>query len=173
MSWNKRIFEAAAAICAFAAAASSARAEDPALITFSGGYFDVVRQEETAVEAHVQYRGGERIDIFRPFAGLAVTSDGATNIFAGLLIDIYLGDRVVLTPSLSPSLYLEGGGKDLGFPLIWRPQIELAYRFDDGSRLGVSFLHLSNAGASTSNPSSESVLLTYSIPADRIFGLFD
>ena len=57
--------------------------------------------------------------------------------FAGLLIDLYLFGRVVITPSFAPGVYYAGRGKDLGFPLEFRSQVELSYRFLSGARIGV------------------------------------
>ncbi|MEO1368100.1 MAG: acyloxyacyl hydrolase [Acidobacteriota bacterium] len=40
--------------------------------------------------------------------------------------------------------------------------IDIAYQWDNGSRLGLSLYHLSNASIYESNPGSESLILTYS-----------
>ena len=92
------------------------------------------------------------------------SSDAAFYGYAGVLVDFYMGRRVVLTPSFAAGLYEDGDGKDLGHAVEFRSSMELAYRFDDRSRLGVSFYHLSNAGLSNNNPGTEVLSLNYSIP---------
>ena len=71
-----------------------------------------------------------------------------------VMLDVYLGRRFVVTPSFAAGLYAEGGGKDLGHVLEFRSQIEVAYRFEDRSRLGLSFSHISNASISSTTPVS-------------------
>ena len=42
--------------------------------------------------------------------------------------------------------------------------LDLAYRFDNGHRLGVRAAHISNASIHERNPGEEELLLTYSFP---------
>ena len=101
--------------------------------------------------------------MLKPFAGVMLTTDSAGYGYAGLLFDLYIGRRLVFTPSLAAGLYEEGTGKDLGHVVEFRSAIELAYRFDDRSRLGLSFYHLSNASFGNTNPGAEVLSLSYSI----------
>ncbi len=89
-----------------------------------------------------------------------VTTDGSFYVCAGLVFDFSFG-RVVVTPSLAAGWYLPGGGKDLGFPLEFRSQLEAGYRFKNGTRLGVAFSHLSNASIGKTNPGEQSLVLVY------------
>ncbi len=151
----------------------SARAQDdddPAFLSFSVGYFDVNEREEEAVDFRFEYRHDERLWIFKPWAGVEATSDLGVWAGGGLLIDLYFGRRVVLTPSIGAGGYIEGDGKDLGSAVEFRSQLELAYRFDDRSRLGVAISHISNAGIGDDNPGVEIVSVYYHLPLD---GLFD
>lgn len=147
-----------------------AAAQDPSFLSFSAGYFDFNRQKDTAVEFGAQYRSDEKLWIFQPMAGAMAQTDGATNIYAGISLDIFLGNRFVARPSFAPGLYFKGGGHDLGHVIEFRSGIELAYRFDDRSRLGLEIYHLSNAHIGDKNPGEESIVLVYSIPASKIFG---
>ena len=89
----------------------------------------------------------------------------------GVLMDIFFGRRLVVTPNFAPSLYWKGtSGKDLGHPLEFRSGLEIAYRFDDRSRLGLAVHHLSNASISDDNPGTELLTLYYSLPMDGLFG---
>ena len=95
------------------------------------------------------------------------TSDRAVYGYGGFLTDVFLGPRIVLTPSLAFGLYEEGDGKDLGHIVEFRSSVELAYRFDDRSRIGISLYHLSNASLSEDNQGTEILSLSYSIPLNR------
>lgn len=160
----------AALIAAGTWLATPASAQDPAFLSFSAGYFDANRQKDTAAELGVQYRHDEKLWIFQPMAGAMVTTDGATNIYAGISLDIFFGNRVVVRPSFAPGLYFKGGGHDLGHVVEFRSGIEIAYRFDDRSRLGLELYHLSNAHLGSKNPGEESIVLHYSIPTSKLFG---
>lgn len=149
------------AVAAFVA--GPARAEDPAFLAVSAGYYDI-NDDYDAFEGRVEYRHDRKFWIFKPFAGVMATSDEAVHGYAGVLVDIYFGRRWVLTPSFAPGLYRDGDGKDLGGTIQFRSQLELSYRFDDRSRLGLSVNHISNASIYDSNPGTESVAITYAIP---------
>ncbi len=83
----------------------------------------------------------------------------------GILTDFYFGNRIVVSPSVAVGAYFEGSGKDLGHVFEIRSALEVAYRFDDRSRLGVMFYHISNAGlGDDENPGAEVLTLSYSFP---------
>ena len=151
-------------------ASAPARAQDPSFLTFGLGIYDVNKQDNTAADFRLEYRHGEKFWIFKPWIGIEGTSDGAFYGAAGVLVDVYFGKRFVLTPSFGAGLYAEGSGKDLGHAVEFRSQIELAYRFDDRSRLGLAFSHISNASIVDKNPGVEILNLYYSLPLD---GLLD
>ena len=153
-----------------AAAPARADGDDPSFLVFGLGYYDMNKQDDTAVDFRLEYRHGEKFWIFKPWVGVEGTSDGAVYGAAGILIDVYFGTRVVLTPSFGAGLYANGSGKDLGHVVEFRSQIELSYRFDDRSRLGLAFSHISNASIADENPGVEVLNLYYSLPLD---GLLD
>jgi lipid A 3-O-deacylase len=169
---NKGLRAFAAAFClAVMGYASGAQAQDPSFLTFSAGKFDFNRQKNEAVEAGVQWRGSEKLWIFQPMVGAMATTDVSGNIYAGISLDIFLGNRLVLRPSFAPGLYFKGSkGHDLGHVIEFRSGAEIAYRFDDRSRLGLEVYHLSNAHLGDKNPGEESIVLTYSIPTSKLFG---
>ena len=143
--------------------ARNAQAGEPALLSFAAGAFDVGK-DETAFEGRVEYRPDIDFWYFRPFAGAMATSDGGAYGYAGILLDLRLGEHFVTTLSFAPGAYHKGSGKNLGHELEFRSQIELAYRFADRSRLGVAFSHMSNASLGRKNPGTENLLLTYAVP---------
>ncbi len=157
-------------LAAVAGAPGRARADDPAFVSLGLGYYDVNRQIDEAADFRLEYRHGEKLWIFKPWVGVEGTSDGAVYAAAGILLDIFFGRRVVVTGSFGAGYYEEGNGKDLGHEIEFRSQIEIAYRFDDRSRLGLAFGHISNASIGDINPGVEILNLYYSIPLTRLLG---
>ncbi|HEX6958835.1 MAG TPA: acyloxyacyl hydrolase [Ferrovibrio sp.] len=147
--------------------ARPAHAEDPAFLSLSAGYFDIIDGEHAGASAWAEYRHDKRFWIFKPMVGAMVASHGEMYGYAGVLVDIYFGRRWVLTPSFAPGLYWKGNSgdaKDLGNTIEFKSQLELSYRFDDRSRLGIAFNHMSNANLGEHNPGVENLMLTYSLP---------
>lgn len=153
----------AAGLTAGALGSIASAKDDPNFLTLAAGYYDI-NDDMGAAEFRAEFRGRDKLWIFKPFGGVMGTSDAAIYGYAGLLVDIYFGRRIVLTPSLAAGLYDDGDGKDLGHVVEFRSSIELSWRFDDRSRLGLSFYHLSNAGLDDNNPGTEVLSLSYSIP---------
>jgi lipid A 3-O-deacylase len=154
---------AQATITAPASNAAAVPSDDPSFLSFGGGGFDVLHNY-TAGEFTGEYRFGQKLWIFKPFLGLMGTTDRAFYGYGGFLVDIYLGNRWVLMPNAAFGYYDKGNGKDLGAHPEFRTGAEFAYRFDDRSRLGFSFHHISNAGISKKNPGEEEMTLVFSLP---------
>jgi hypothetical protein len=149
----------------------TALADDPDFISFSAGVYDWDLKNEEGAEFRLEYRSNEKFWGFKPLVALAGTSTGQGFLGAGLLLDVYLGRRFVFTPSLVPNLYVGGNTKlDLGYIVEIRSQLEASYRFDDRSRLGVAVSHYSNAGLGDDNVGTESAMVYYSAPFDKLFG---
>jgi lipid A 3-O-deacylase len=149
----------------------TALANDPDFISFSSGVYDWDLKNEEGVEFRLEYRSNVKFLGFKPLIALAGTSTGQGFLGAGLLLDVFLGRRFVFTPSLVPHLYVGGSKKlDLGHIVEFRSQLEASYRFDDRSRLGVAVSHYSNAGLGDTNMGTESAMIYYSVPFDKLFG---
>lgn len=144
--------------------ANVARAEDPAFLTFSVGAFDLIAKDDTAAEFRVEYRHNQTFWYAKPIVGLHTTTDKSVYTYAGVMWDIYWGRRFVTSLSFAPGAYFQGSGKDLGYPLEFRSQVEVAYRFDNYARLGLSLNHISNANIGDENPGTESVMVNLSWP---------
>lgn len=154
-------------------AAAPARADDPAFLTVSGGWFDLNRQKDPGGEFRLEYRSHYKLWQFKPFLTLSGVTNGMTFLGAGVLVDVYFGRRWVLTPSFAPTWWRgKTSDLDLGYALEFRSQLELAYRFDDRSRLGLSFSHTSNASLGDSNPGTESLMVNYSVPFGDVLRMF-
>ncbi len=152
---------------------SPANADDPDYLTFSSGWFDINRQKDQGAEFSVEYRSDKKIGWFKPTIHLAGVSNGMTFAGAGVLIDVYFGRRWVVAPSFTPTWWRgKTSDLDLGHGLEFRSRLEVAYRFDDRSRVGLSFSHSSNASLGDTNPGTESLMLNYSIPFSSIARVF-
>ncbi|MFT6580245.1 MAG: hypothetical protein ACJAU6_000672 [Alphaproteobacteria bacterium] len=151
------------------ALSGTARAgDDPSFITFHGGGYDV-NDNETAGQFNMEFRSSWDEYYLKPFAGVMATTDAAAYIYGGFLLDVYFGPRIVFTPNVAVGLYHDGDGKDLGNLVEFRSGVELAYRFDNRTRVGVAFHHISNASLSDNNPGTETLTLTLSLPLDDLF----
>lgn len=157
-------------LAALFVATAPAVAEEPAFLSIGAGYYDLF-DDQSAGEARLEYRFSEaqKLFFFRPFVGVTATTDAATYGYAGVGIDIFFGKRWVATPNFAVGLYGNGDGKDLGHAVEFRSGLEVAYRFDNYSRLGLSFTHISNAGLGERNPGVESLVVVYSMPFDALF----
>ncbi|WP_193370274.1 acyloxyacyl hydrolase [Pelagibius marinus] len=151
------------------AAAQVALNETPAVISGGVGWYDIVQQDDQAVDFRLEYRHGEDFLWLKPWGGIEATSDGSVWGGIGVLMDITFFDTVVLTGSIAPGLYEDGDGKDLGSVFEIRSQVELGYQFENQSRLAVSFSHTSNASVADDNPGVEVLNLYYHLPLDVLF----
>ena len=147
--------------------------DDPDFLTMAVGKYDIFRNREEDIELRLDYRFGKKFLIFKPFLTGAYVTNNSSFLGAGVLVDIYLGRRFVLTPQFSPTWWRgKTSNLDLGHALEFRSRLELAYRFDDRSRIGISIDHSSNAGLGDGNPGVESVMLNYSMSMDSVKSMF-
>ena len=142
--------------------------DDPDYLALGAGYFDFIERSEPSAEFRVEYRSDLELWHFKPWIGLEVNTDGGLYGGGGLLLDLHLGD-FVLTPSAGIGGWSQGNSRDLGQVFEFRTQAELAYQFDNRSRLALYFSHISNAGLSDNNPGTEMIGFYYMVPADWLF----
>ncbi len=151
----------------------AAGGESEDLLVFGVGAHDIGAFDdgnELSAGFQAEYRAGFGLWLVHPVIGLMVTSDSAVYGYGGIVVDIPVSDRVFITPSLAAGAYDEGSGQDLGHTVEFRTGIEVSYRLDDSSRIGIMFHHISNADLGGSNPGSESVFVNYMMPLGNIFG---
>jgi lipid A 3-O-deacylase len=139
------------------------RTEETSFLTIGGGYYDI-NDSEDATELRIEWKGREAFWWIKPIVGLMATTDAAIYGYAGFGTDFYFGRRIVATPSIAVGAYRDGQGKDLGSVVEFRSALELAWRFDNDTRLGLMFYHLSNASISSNNPGTEVLSLGLSVP---------
>ncbi|WP_430009149.1 acyloxyacyl hydrolase [Methylophaga lonarensis] len=127
------------------------------------GVFDSFRSHNAA-EVGFEYRFAAQPPLFYliPAIGLTINDDGGYWAHLGLRYDFPLNEHWALTPNFSLVGYEKGSGKDLGGGLQFRTGLELAYKIDDYSRIGLGIYHLSNGNLHQKNPGAESVFVTYS-----------
>jgi len=106
---------------------------------------------------------------FTPIAGMEVSDRGAFYGYGGFALDVFFGDSFLLTPNTALGYYSAGNGRDLGYPLEFRSGIEAAWQFENGSRLGLVYHHISNAELGDKNPGIENLTVNYAVPLDMIF----
>ena len=156
--------------------AHEARAEsfwaghDKDYLNLQVGVFHALGSKKEAVFG-AEYRAGLGLSLFHPFVGIFATHKGSVYGYGGILADIPVGKRIFITPSAAIGGYHKGGGgRDLGGILEFRTGIEVSYRFDNDSRLGASFTHISNADVHSFNPGTEIATINYAIPLRNLFG---
>jgi len=136
-------------------------------VALEGGAFDPVRAEKQSAYFSAEYRSGWFLWKFKPFAGVAGTTNSSFWGYAGIRLDTYWGRRIIITPSFALVGYDRGDGKNLGSPpLLGRSGFDFQYRFDNDMRVGVGFHHMSNGKAlgQNFNPGTELVGLSFSMP---------
>ncbi len=101
------------ALTALLAAATGAQAQtgDPAFVSMAAGGFDFNRRKDPGAEFRLEVRSARKFLFLKPFAALAVTSTGSGFFGAGVLLDVYFGRRIVVTPSFAPHFYVGGNDK--------------------------------------------------------------
>jgi hypothetical protein len=153
--------------------------DEPPRLELGAGAFDVTPDRKvskvdnlilhpgngTAGDLSAEYHFG---DIgwwfFSPFVGLEATTKGATFGYFGFGTDLYFTPHWVLTPNAAAGFFQQGTGTRLGSWFEFRTGAEIDYKFDNLTRLGIAFHHVSNAGLTGVNPGEDSVTLVYSIP---------
>ena len=129
------------------------------------GLCDIKADKDAAPEFSLEYHDDTQLGWFKPFLHASYVTNGMTFLGAGLLVDLQVGDNWIVQPSLAATWWRGGTEKlDLGYPLIFRSRLEVAYRFKDKSRLGLAFTHSSNAHLDEQNPGSETLMLNVSVP---------
>lgn len=151
-------------VLSFFAFPSSTIAQNKNYLTFSGGNFDFNKKTNTSTFGRIEYRFGKKILFLNPITGAMANTDGGFFIFAGIIMDIPLTNFLIITPSFAPGYYNKGKGKDLFYSLEFRTKIELALKFINDIRVGISISHISNASLGKPNPGVENFALNFTVP---------
>jgi hypothetical protein len=179
-----RVINALAAValvelCAHAAAAQSpvahlgltnAMSDEPIYLNFGAGGFNVQghRGSDPSGVAQIELHLGRRLFFFGPVFGLLANTKGGVFGYGGIYSD-FTYDRLVVTPLAGFGGHSKGESIDLGGTFQFRLSLNIAYEFNDASRLGLQFAHISNASIHSRNPGENEWLLTYTIPLHLAF----
>ncbi len=99
--------------------------------------------------------------IISPITGGWVNSKNGFYLYTGIQAEYELG-FLTITPSFAPGYYNEGNGKDLGYPLEFKSEIQMSFDFGESTSLGMSYNHLSNAHlGGDKNPGANSYMFNF------------
>ena len=136
--------------------------DGPHYLNLAVGTFEVYDDQDAVLNGQVEFRLGRKILFIGPLAGVLANLDGCVTGYAGIYLDLALGS-FVLSPQTGISIYEKGDSKDLGGPFEFISGLGLSYEFVDRSRLGLRYLHISNADLYDTNPGADILLLNYGI----------
>ena len=145
--------------------------ENTSFFGLSVGLYNSLTHSNAAVAFNAEWQPGTKIvGRLQPLFGAMATTKGAMLGYAGIGVPFDLTDHVFLMPSLSIGAYRPGDDFDLHRHIVARPGIELAYKFDDKSRLGLNFDVMSNMRSPQARDRSEMIALTYTMPLNALGG---
>jgi len=129
------------------------------------GMFDFSDDKQSSGLLGLQHQNE---DLFRnsflgklsPISGGFLTEKSAFYLYTGVQAEYELG-FLTITPSFAPGYYNYGSGKDLGYPLEFKSEIQMSFNLSDSSHLGMSYNHISNASLGTKNPGANSYMLNF------------
>ncbi|MDZ5646205.1 acyloxyacyl hydrolase [Nitrospirillum sp. BR 11828] len=174
----RRLLKSTVLALGLVSVAAPAFAEDtPSFLSLGIGEYDVLRTgpKHNTTDYRIEYRPSTALFSsswirISPWVGGEFTGQGGAYGVGGILFDIPLGSSFDFTPNFGVGVYGTGSGKNLGSWVEFRSTAEISYKFENQSRLGLSFGHISNAGIGEVNPGSEIVTLYYHIPTSWLFG---
>jgi hypothetical protein len=142
-----------------------APATDSSSLLFAAGVFALVEAYDYPYSVGVTYVA-RPLTKWRlaPGAGFAVGPDGIAFMYVDVRHDFALGQRWYVTPSLATGWFINGDVIGPHDHLEFQTGIQFARRFDNGLRLGLAGLHISNGGLEHPNNGTEAVLVTLQLP---------
>lgn len=115
---------------------------------------------DSAADFRLEYESDSNIwlDELKPWAGIQATTDGTIWLGGGLLYDWEFSDTWHLKPGVGVGYYSRGSSDlDLGYPIEFRSQLEIAKDINAQNSLGLAISHLSNADLDSENPGVEAL----------------
>ncbi|MDC0059731.1 acyloxyacyl hydrolase [Pelagibacteraceae bacterium] len=95
-----------------------------------------------------------------PITGGFLTEKNAFYLYTGVQAEYEIGS-LKITPSFAPGYYNYGDGKDLGYPLEFKSEVQVSLGLSDTTQFGVSYNHISNASLGTKNPGANSYMFNF------------
>ena len=134
-------------------------------LNFFTGMFDFSDDNQASGLLGMQHQNDE---LFRksflgklsPITGGFITEKNAFYLYTGVQAEYNLG-LVTITPSFAPGYYNYGDGKDLGYPLEFKTEVQMSFNLGESTHLGMSYNHISNASLGDKNPGANSYMLNF------------
>ena len=134
-------------------------------INLYSGMFDFSDTNQAAGIIGLQHQND---DLFResflgkisPITGGFVTEKSAFYLYTGAQAEYDIG-FFKFTPSFAPGYYNYGDGKDLGYPLEFKTEIQVSLDLSKSTEFGMSYNHISNASLGTKNPGANSYMINF------------
>ena len=95
-----------------------------------------------------------------PITGGFLTEKNAFYLYSGVQVEYDFG-FLTITPSFAPGYYNYGDGKDLGYPLEFKSEVQMTFNLSDSTHLGMSYNHISNASLGSKNPGANSYMFNF------------
>jgi len=153
------------AICSLTIKSFSADSSNETELNVFTGMFDFSDVKKKATLIGLQHQNDE---LFResflgkisPITGGFLTESNAFYLYSGVQTEYELG-FLTITPSFAPGYYNYGDGKDLGYPLEFKSEVQISLNLSDSTHLGMSYNHISNASLGTKNPGANSYMFNF------------
>tara|TARA_B100001123_G_C15064165_1_gene928828 strand:+ start:390 stop:917 length:528 start_codon:yes stop_codon:yes gene_type:complete len=141
------------------------KSSDETEINIFTGMFDFSDDNQASGLFGLQHQNDE---LFRdsflgkisPITGGFFTEKNAFYFYTGAQAEYDLG-FITITPSFAPGYYNYGKGKDLGFPIEFKSEVQISLNFSDNTQFGMSYNHISNASLGSKNPGANSYMLNF------------
>ena len=134
-------------------------------LNFFSGIFDFSDDKKKSTIFGIQHQDENLIrDSFlgtlSPITGLMFTADNTAYIYTGVQAQYKIGNLNIV-PSFTPGYYNQGDGKDLGYPIEFKSELQLSFDVLNNTELGFSYNHLSNASLGDKNPGANSYMFNF------------
>ena len=131
-------------------------------VNFYTGMFDFSDHKQASGLIGMQHQNEELFSHFgrstiSPITGGFITSKNAFYLYTGVQADYEIGS-LTITPSFAPGYYNYGNGKDLGYPLEFKTEVQMTFDLSEETNLGMSYNHISNASLGKKNPGANSYM---------------
>ena len=159
------IFIALATMCFLNFASLSDESSKETELNAFSGLFDFSDNKQKSVLFGLQHQNEELfrksfIGKLSPITGGFLTEKNAFYLYTGVQAEYDIG-FLSITPSFTPGYYNYGNGKDLGYPLEFKSEIQVAFDVGESSHLGMSYNHISNASLGSKNPGANSYMFNF------------
>ena len=132
---------------------------------FFTGMFDFSDDKQKSGILGIQHQNE---DLFRnsflgrlsPITGGFLTEKNAFYLYTGVQAEYEMGPFKI-TPSFAPGYYNYGDGKDLGYPLEFKSEMQISLDLSKSTQLGMSYNHISNASLGDKNPGANSYMINF------------